>query len=177
MQEVLVKAIMEVGDFFDVKKYFLPQLISSAEAMKQGVALLEPMLDEADRFSKKKAIVLMATVEGDIHDIGKNIVNLMLKNQGFEIFDLGKDVSAQKIVKAIKLHNPDIVGLSALMTTTMVNMKDIIELARKEKLSCSFMVGGAVLSKTYADTIGAEYAKDGVAAVRLAEKITKTQTN
>ncbi|NQT22418.1 MAG: cobalamin B12-binding domain-containing protein, partial [Candidatus Omnitrophica bacterium] len=100
---------------------------------------------------------------------------LMLKNHGFRVIDLGKDVSAKKIINEIKRHSPDIVGLSALMTTTMVNMRDVIELAENEGLDCKFMVGGAVVDKGYADSIGANYAGDGVQAVRLAEKLINNQ--
>jgi 5-methyltetrahydrofolate--homocysteine methyltransferase len=119
----------------------------------------------------KKALVMLATVEGDIHDIGKNIVSLLLENHGFKIIDLGKDVSAQKIIAAIKKHKPDIVGLSALMTTTMVNMKKVAALAAKERLKCEFMVGGAVVTKHFAESIKAAYAKDGVGAVKLAQEL------
>jgi len=171
--EHMIPAVIKVGELFDRKEYFLPQLIASAETMKSGIKYLEPFLKKHELKKSKKAVILMATVEGDIHDIGKNIVTLMLKNHGFQIIDLGKDVSLDKIIKAIKKHSPDIVGLSALMTTTMVSMKDVLQSARKEGLKCEFMVGGAVLNKAYAASIGAEYARDGVDAVRVAEKIYK----
>jgi 5-methyltetrahydrofolate--homocysteine methyltransferase len=111
----------------------------------------------------------MATVKGDIHDIGKNIVCLMLKNNGFEVIDLGKDVPHETIIDAMKKHQPDLVGLSALMTTTMVKMQEVIERAKDSGLTCPFMVGGAVVTRTYAESIGAAYAKDGVEAVKVAE--------
>ena len=110
----------------------MPQLIASAEAMQKGLNYLDPYLKKDVSTQKKKIIILLATVHGDIHDIGKNIVSLMLKNHGFNVIDLGKDVSAEKIIEEIKFSRPAIVGLSALMTTTMVNMKDVIELAKKE---------------------------------------------
>jgi len=173
IQEVMTPAIIKVGELFDERKYFLPQLIASAEAMKAGIVYLEPYLEKEKRTAIQKGIVLLATVSGDIHDIGKNIVGLLLKNHGFKIVDMGKDVSCAKIIAAIRRHKPDIVGLSALMTTTMVNMAAVIQAARDHKLSCAFMVGGAVVSESYAKKIGARYARDGVAAVRLAEVLAK----
>ncbi|MCK9614910.1 MAG: homocysteine S-methyltransferase family protein [Candidatus Omnitrophica bacterium] len=170
MQDILIPAIIKVGDLFEKKEYFLPQLIASAEAMKLGTQVLLPYIKRKGG-EKKKAIVILATVEGDVHDIGKNIVSLLLENHGFKIIDLGKDVSAQKIIQAIKVHKPDIVGLSALMTTTMVNMKKVIELAKREGLKCEFMIGGAVVTKHFADSIDAAYAKDGVSAVRVAQNL------
>jgi 5-methyltetrahydrofolate--homocysteine methyltransferase len=113
----------------------------------------------------------MATVKGDIHDIGKNIVILLLKNNGFEVIDLGKDVPHEHIIMSMHEHRPDLVGLSALMTTTMVNMPEIIALARATGLECPFMVGGAVVTAAYAESIGAAYAKDGVEAVKVAETL------
>ncbi len=171
IQEIMVPAIVKVGKLFERKEYFLPQLISSAEAMKKGTAVLSPYIKNKS-IDGKNAIILLATVEGDIHDIGKNIVSLLLSNHGFKIVDLGKDVSTENIIKAIKVHKPDIVGLSALMTTTMVNMQKVIEAAKKEKLDCKFMIGGAVVTESYAKAIAAAYAKDGVAAVSVAKDLT-----
>lgn len=168
---LMIPAIKHVGELFDRKEYFLPQLIASAQTMKKAFVYLEPYLESDKTGLEKKAVVVMATVEGDIHDIGKNIVNLMLSNYGFAVIDLGKDVSREKIIAAIKKHKPAIVGLSALMTTTMVNMKEVIILAKKEGLNCKFLVGGAVVNQPYANTIGASYAKDGVEAVKLAESM------
>ncbi|MBN2298169.1 MAG: homocysteine S-methyltransferase family protein [Deltaproteobacteria bacterium] len=168
----MVPAIREVGDLYEKKIYFLPQLISSAETMKKGFEHLEPLIKDDERLSSKKGKILLATVKGDIHDIGKNIIALMLKNQGFEVIDLGKDVPHEDIIDAAMRHKPDIVGLSALMTTTMVNMKEVIDLSHKAGLTCRFMIGGAVVTRSYADSIGAHYAKDGVEAVRLAESLT-----
>ncbi|MDD4182626.1 MAG: homocysteine S-methyltransferase family protein [Candidatus Omnitrophica bacterium] len=170
MQEILIPAIIDVGKLFEKKEYFLPQLIASAETMKRGTHVLLPYIKKKE-LEEKKAIVMLATVEGDIHDIGKNIVSLLLENYGFKIIDLGKDVSAQKIIEAIKIHKPDIIGLSALMTTTMVNMKKVIELANREKIKCEFMVGGAVVTRSFADSINASYAKDGIGAVRVAKEL------
>ncbi len=171
MDEVMIPAIVQVGDFFDKKTYFLPQLMASAEAMKKAVVCLEPRLLEGKAARGEKGIVLLATVRGDIHDIGKNIVALLLRNHGYRIIDLGKDVPAEEIVAAIRREQPHVVGLSALMTTTMVNMKEVIALAAQEGLSCRFLAGGAVVTKSYAASIGADYAKDGVEAVRAVERL------
>ncbi|MEW6075855.1 MAG: cobalamin-dependent protein, partial [Candidatus Omnitrophota bacterium] len=114
-------------------------------------------------------------VKGDIHDIGKNIVILILESNGFKVVDLGKDVSAQKIVAAALRYRPDVVGLSALMTTTMVRMKEVIALARKSKLSTKFIVGGAVVSAPYARSIGAEYARNATDAVRIVQRLHKAK--
>jgi 5-methyltetrahydrofolate--homocysteine methyltransferase len=173
IQEVIIPAIIRVGELFDKKEYFLPQLIVSAEAMEKGLSYLRPHLKKDELVKGQKATVVIATVKGDIHDIGKNIVVLMLKNYGFKVIDLGKDVSARNIILEAKHSGAAIVGLSALMTTTMVQMKEVINLAKKEALNCHFMIGGAVLNQTYAESIGAAYAKDGIGAVRLAEKLWK----
>lgn len=171
VNEHMITAIREVGDLYDKKVYFLPQLISSAETMKKGFEHLEPRMKEGDLLAAKKGKIILATVKGDIHDIGKNIVALMLKNYGFEVIDLGKNVAHEHIIQAIRDHQPDIVGLSALMTTTMVNMKEVISLAEAAGLACRFLVGGAVVTRAYAESIGAHYAKDGVDAVRVAENL------
>jgi 5-methyltetrahydrofolate--homocysteine methyltransferase len=171
VDEIMIPAIIRVGELFDQKNYYLPQLIASAEAMKKGLEYLAPRLEKDKKSLAEKGVVLLATVKGDIHDIGKNIVALMLKNHGYRIIDLGKDVSAETIVESIKRSNPDVTGLSALMTTTMVNMKDVIEVAGKEGLACPFIVGGAVVTESYASSIGAAYARDGVEAVRVVERL------
>jgi 5-methyltetrahydrofolate--homocysteine methyltransferase len=169
----MIPAITKVGELFDRKEYFLPQLIASAEAMKRGLAYLDPYLKEGQSDQEQKGRILIATVKGDIHDIGKNIVALMLNNQGFDVVDLGKDVSVEVIIEEARQTRPDIVALSALMTTTMVNMKKTIDTARREGLDCSFMVGGAVVTASYADEIGAAYARDGVEAVRVAKLLVR----
>ena len=169
LEKVMIPAIIHVGELYDKKEYFLPQLIASAETMKKGFQLLEPMLNQEEGSGKGK--ILFATVEGDIHDIGKNIVVLMMKNFGFEVIDLGKDISAETIIMAAKKHKPQIIALSALMTTTMIKMPVIMELAEKEGISCPFMVGGAVVTREWADSIGANYSRDGVEAIKVAEKL------
>jgi 5-methyltetrahydrofolate--homocysteine methyltransferase len=174
VDEVMIPAIVRVGELFDRKIYFLPQLIASAEAMRLALACLEPRLREEKAAGICKGVIILATVSGDIHDIGKNIVALLLRNHGYQVVDLGKNVPDQAVIEAIKKHKPQVVGLSALMTTTMVHMKAIIDLASAERLACPFMVGGAVVTKSYASSIGAAYAKDGVEAVRVVEKLVKT---
>ena len=139
--------------------------------MQAGFARLEPLLLASGR-AEKKTPVVMATVEGDIHDIGKNIVCLMLKNHGFEVFDLGKDVPAGKIVDEAQRVEAKVIGLSALMTTTMVRMEDTVRLVKERGLSIKVMIGGAVVTEAYAKSIGAHgYAADAVAAVRLAKSL------
>ncbi|AGW15140.1 homocysteine S-methyltransferase family protein [Megalodesulfovibrio gigas] len=175
VNEELIAAITQVGEKYERREYFLPQLIASAEAMQHGFRILKPLLDKAEAEGEKvhKPVVILATVEGDIHDIGKNIVALMLGNHGFEVHDLGKDVPAETIVRAAKERGASIIGLSALMTTTMVRMEDTVKLLREEALPAKVIVGGAVVSQEYADRIGAHgYAQDAVAAVRLAKELT-----
>jgi 5-methyltetrahydrofolate--homocysteine methyltransferase len=171
VNEQLIPGIMEVGEKYERKEYFLPQLMLSAEAMQRGFAVLKPLLAEEEGAAAKPKII-MATVEGDIHDIGKNIVCLLLKNHGFDVLDLGKDVPAQAIVDAARKEGAPLIGLSALMTTTMVRMEDVVRLAKKHDLDSRIIIGGAVVSQAYAERIGADgYATDAVAAVRLAKQL------
>ena len=171
VDDIMIPAINRAGELFDQRKYFLPQLIASAEAMKAALARVEPRLKREEGGRPGKGAIILATVKGDIHDIGKNIISLMLKNHGYTIIDLGKDVPAKAVIDSIRRSRPDIVGLSALMTTTMVNMEEVIGLARAGGYSCPFIAGGAVVTKAYAASIGAAYAKDGVEAVRVVEQL------
>lgn len=171
LNEALLPAIGEVGDLFDCGKYFLPQLISSAETMKKSIEYLEPLL-KAEGEEASMPTIVIATVKGDIHDIGKNLVALMLKNHGFSVIDLGKDVPREEIIRAARENHAKIIALSALMTTTMQEMKNVIELAKQEGLDAKVMIGGAVITQEYADEIGADgYSKDAADAVRLAQKL------
>lgn len=171
VSEELIPAINEVGDLFEQQKYFLPQLIASAETMKKAIEYLEPMLSSGDETGPKVTIVI-ATVEGDIHDIGKNLVALMLKNYGFRVIDLGKDVPKETIVQTAIDENADIIALSALMTTTMMRMKDVVELVREKQVDAKVIIGGAVITQSYADEIGADgYSKDAADAVRLVQRL------
>ncbi|PKN06950.1 MAG: methionine synthase [Deltaproteobacteria bacterium HGW-Deltaproteobacteria-8] len=167
----LIPAILEVGVKYERKEYFLPQLLRSAEAMQAGFAVLEPLLLASGR-AEKKTPVVMATVEGDIHDIGKNIVCLMLKNHGFEVFDLGKDVPACTIVDEAERVGAKVIGLSALMTTTMVRMEDTVRLVKERGLDMKVMIGGAVVTEAFAASIKADgFSRDAVAAVKLAAEL------
>ncbi len=171
LNEVLLPAINEVGELFDQGKYFLPQLIGSAEAMKNSIEVLEPLLLQETQ-SRNMPVVVIATVEGDIHDIGKNLVALMLKNYGFHVIDLGKDVPKEEIIRAARENNAQIIALSALMTTTMQRMREVIEFARREGIGAKVMIGGAVITQDYADEIGADgYSKDAAEAVKVAQRL------
>ncbi len=168
---ILLPAINEVGDLFDKGKYFLPQLIAGAEAMKTSIEYLEPLLMKEGDGSQMPAVVI-ATVEGDIHDIGKNLVALMLKNYGFRIIDLGKDVPKERIIEAAKEHDAKVIALSALMTTTMQEMRKVIEYAKEQQVDAKVIIGGAVITQEYADEIGADgYSKDAADAVKLTKRI------
>lgn len=171
LDDVLLPGINEVGELFDKGKYFLPQLIASAEAMKASIEYLEPLLME-NSSGKEMPTVVIATVEGDIHDIGKNLVTLMLKNYGFKVIDLGKDVPKEKIIDAAIKYNAQVIALSALMTTTMQQMKHVIDYAKERQVDAKIIVGGAVVTKDYADEIGADgYSKDAAEAVKLTKRI------
>lgn len=167
VNQEMIPAITKVGEKYERKEYFLPQLLLSAETMQAGFESVKHLLTRDGQ--EQKGTIIMATVEGDIHDIGKNIVCLMLKNFGYDVIDLGKDVAAETIVDAAEKYQAAVIGLSALMTTTMVRMEDTVRLVRERGLACRVMVGGAVVSQAYADMIGAHgYADDAVAAVRVA---------
>ena len=172
LNDVLMPAINEVGELFDKGKYFLPQLISGAEAMKMSIGYLEPLLQKDAEGAPKLPTVVIATVHGDIHDIGKNLVALMLKNYGFDVIDLGKDVPKEEIVKAAIEHNASIIALSALMTTTMKEMKNVVEYAHENKVNAKIVIGGAVVTRDYAMEIGADgYSTDAADAVRVIKSI------
>lgn len=171
LNQVLLPAINQVGEFFDQGKYFLPQLIASAEAMKNSIEVLEPLLQTGGT-GEEMPVVVIATVEGDIHDIGKNLVALMLKNHGFHVIDLGKDVPQAKILESAKEHHAEFIALSALMTTTMQRMREIVEAAKEEGITAKIIIGGAVITQEYADEIGADgYSKDAADAVKLAKSL------
>lgn len=172
IQEYLIPALDNVGKGFENGTIFLPQLLMSAEAAKQAFEVLkENMSSEGEQDIRKEKIVL-ATVKGDIHDIGKNIVKVLLQNYSFDVIDLGKDVSAERIVDTVVKQNVQLVGLSALMTTTVVSMEECIKLLREKAPNCKVMVGGAVLNQEYADMIGADfYGKDAMQSVYYAQKV------
>lgn len=167
----LIPAINEVGVLFDKKKYFLPQLIGSANTMKLAIDYLEPMLERKDSGADMPTLVI-ATVEGDIHDIGKNLVVLMLKNYGYNVIDMGKDVPAEDIIETAMKEHAAIIGLSALMTTTMMRMKDVVEMCKEKHCESKVIIGGACITQNFADEIGADgYSKDAAECVRLVERL------
>lgn len=171
LNEALLPAINLVGQYFEEKKYFLPQLIAGAETMKNAMEILEEklLIDVSD---ENMPVVIIATVEGDIHDIGKNLVAMMLKNYGFKVIDLGKDVPTEVIIGACKDNNADLIALSALMTTTMQKMREVIIQVKNANLSAKVMIGGAVTTPEFAGEIGADgYSKDAAEAVKVAKKL------
>ncbi|MDR2904298.1 MAG: homocysteine S-methyltransferase family protein [Clostridiales bacterium] len=164
----LIPAITKVGELYEEQVYFLPQLVLSAKTMETAFEFLQPYLTAAAGEKPEKPIkIVIATVRGDIHDIGKNIVKLMLKNNGFDVIDLGKDVPGERIVQTALEENADIVGLSALMTTTMTEMEKVIQLLKEKGAKSKVIVGGAVITPRYAEQIGADaYSADAATAVR-----------
>jgi len=171
MDNGLLKALEKVGELYSTGEYFLPQMIASANTMKKGFLRLKPLLAEGG--GERLGTVVICTVKGDIHDIGKNIVAMMMENHGFEVHDLGKDVAAEEIIKTAKEVKGDIICLSSLLTTTMGEMKRVTEILESEKIDIPVMVGGAVVNQEYADSIRAHYSKDAVEAVNLAKTFMK----
>lgn len=168
----LIPALDVVGQAFEKGTMFLPQLLMSAEAAKAGFAAIKEYVESTGTRQEKKGTVVIATVKGDIHDIGKNIVKVLLENYGFDVIDLGKDVPPEAVVEAVQQSGARLVGLSALMTTTVASMEETIMQLREKVPGCKVMVGGAVLTPEYADMIGADYyAKDAMQSVHYAEKI------
>ncbi len=168
----IIPALNTVGEGFEKKTLYLPQLLMSAEAAKSAFEVIKTKMTSSDGEKSSKATFVIATVHGDIHDIGKNIVRLLLENYGYNVIDLGRDVAPEKIAESVKENNAPFVGLSALMTTTVPAMEETIALLRREAPSCKILVGGAVLTKEYADSIGADkYAKDAMEAVRYCEEL------
>lgn len=171
LNHILIPAIHEVGELFNRQRYFLPQLILSAKAMETGVEALEPAL-KASRGESQGPTVVIATVKGDIHDIGKNLVALMMRNYGFRVIDLGKDVDKEAILAAATKEQADVIGLSALMTTTMSYMREVIAAAKEAGVTAKVIVGGAAVTEEYAQEIGADgYSRDAVGAVELVRRM------
>ena len=165
--EGMAKGMEIVGKKYEDGEYFLAELIMAGETMKEGMAVLEPYLKVGDIKSAGKVVI--GTVRGDLHDIGKNVVVTLLKAANFEVIDLGVDVSAEQFVEAVKEHNPDIVAMSALLTTTMIEMENVIESLKKSGLrdKVKIIIGGAPITPEYAKKIGADAAaKDAVEGVR-----------
>ncbi len=168
----LIGAMDIVGKKFGSGQIFVPEMLVSAITMKAGLEIIKPLLQGAA--SQPKGTILMGTVKGDLHDIGKNLVIMMLEGAGFKVIDLGIDLSVEKVVEKVREIKPDVLGLSALLTTTMPEMQNVIAMIREQGLSDSVkvMVGGAPLDAAFAEKIGADgYGEDAVAAVQLAKKL------
>ncbi len=171
LDQGLLKGMSEVGDLFKDGELLVPEVLISAKTLDQGMSEVKPYLQEGD--VKKVAKCVFATVKGDLHDIGKKLVKMMMEGAGYEVIDLGVDVTPEKLCEAVKEYNPEIVGMSAMLTTTMSFMKDTVELMEKEKIldSVKIMVGGAPVNSNFAETIGANYSGDASSAVELANKL------
>jgi 5-methyltetrahydrofolate--homocysteine methyltransferase len=176
LQQGLVPAMNEVGQLFEKGEYFVPEMLLAARAMQAGLAILKPHLVNSNHQAAGR--VVLGTVQGDLHDIGKNLVGMMLEGAGFEIIDLGTDVQPDRFVEAVQANRPDLVGMSALLTTTMPSMKATLEALQSAGLrdQVKVMIGGAPVTDTYADDIGADgYAGDASRAVRLAQTLIATR--
>ena len=168
INEHIIPALNEIGSDFEVKKAFLPQLLMSAEAASAAFEEVKAVMPKSETAEDKS--VVLATVKGDIHDIGKNIVKVMLESYGFTVYDLGRDVAPEEVLEAVLKYDCKLVGLSALMTTTVPAMADTINLLNEKAPDVKIMVGGAVLNKEYAEMIKADfYGADAMDAVRIAE--------
>jgi 5-methyltetrahydrofolate--homocysteine methyltransferase len=171
INEALLTGMNEVGELFSDGEMFVPEVLVSAKAMASGMDLLKPLLKEGDVTSAGKC--LFCTVKGDLHDIGKKLCGMMLEGAGFEIIDLGVDVGPEAIVEAVKEHQPDIIGMSAMLTTTMMSMKETVEALKENGMydKLKVMIGGAPVSPNYAEQIGASFSADAAAAVDLANSL------
>jgi 5-methyltetrahydrofolate--homocysteine methyltransferase len=176
LNEAMIPAMTEVGRLFEANEYYVPEMLIAARAMKAGLALLRPELVKED--VKPKGKVVLGTVKGDLHDIGKNLVSIMVEGAGFEVIDLGVDVSPEAFVKAAQEQNADVVGLSALLTTTMPSMKGTIEALQEAGMRdrVKVIIGGAPVTQKYADEIGADgYSRDAAAAANLVRQLLGVQ--
>ncbi len=174
VEKGFVSGIQKVGDLWEKGEYFLPELITGAECMKAVMDILQPEIERAQVQTQSQGKMVIGTVEGDIHDIGKNLVASMLSANGFEIIDLGADVKLETFIEKAVAENADFICLSALLTTTMLGQKKVIELLKEKTLSGRFkiLVGGAPVNQRWADDIGADgYAENAMAAVKLAKKL------
>lgn len=172
VNEGLIAGMNVVGVRFKAGEMYVPEVLMAAKSMSGGLEIVRPLIAEADQKSKGK--ILLGTVKGDLHDIGKNLVGMLIESGGLEVINMGVDVSAEDFIDAIIEHEPDILALSALLTTTMPAMQDIIELLEEEELrdKVKVIIGGAPVSREYADTIGADgYAPDAGSAVELCKKL------
>jgi 5-methyltetrahydrofolate--homocysteine methyltransferase len=172
LSEGLIAGINIVGEKYDSGEFFLPEMVIAASAMKEGLKVLNPLLKQGD--IESAGTVVLGTAQGDIHDIGKSIVGTMLEGAGFMVTNIGVDVAPEKFVEAAKEKSADIIGISALLTTTMVKMEDVIKAAKEAGLKAKVMVGGASVTQEFADKIGADgYAPDAPSAVGKARELVK----
>jgi 5-methyltetrahydrofolate--homocysteine methyltransferase len=172
LSEGLIAGINIVGNKYESGEFFLPEMVIAATAMKEGLKVLSPLLKEGD--VESAGTVVLGTAQGDIHDIGKSIVGTMLEGAGFMVTDVGVDVGPEKFVEVAKEKNADIIGISALLTTTMVKMEDVIKAARGAGVKAKVMIGGASVTQEFADKIGADgYAPDAPSAVGKARELVK----
>ena len=168
----LIAGMDVVGERFKRFDMFLPEVLQSASAMKRAMGLLKPLLAQSAELSRGK--IVMATIEGDVHDIGKNLVCTMLEGAGFEVFDQGVDVTVDDILKAYSEHKADLIGISALLTTTMMALGDAVDIIKKCESGASVMVGGAPLTEEFASEVGADgFAPDALRAITLAKDLIK----
>jgi 5-methyltetrahydrofolate--homocysteine methyltransferase len=175
LNDSLVPAMDEVGEEYEKGERYVPEMLLSAEAMKGAMGLLRPLLAESG--VEPAGIVVLGTVEGDLHDIGQNLVSMMLEGAGFEVTNLGAETPAEEFVEAVKENDANVLGMSALLTTTMTHMPDVIEALEEEGVreQVDVAIGGAPVSQDYADEIGADgYAADAAAAVNLVKDMTNT---
>jgi 5-methyltetrahydrofolate--homocysteine methyltransferase len=178
LEEGLIAGMKVVGEDFKHNRVFVPEVLLAARAMKAGMAVLKPLLIERKEDTHKaSAVIVMGTVKGDLHDIGKNLVGMMAEGAGFTIVDLGTDTSAERFIAAIKEHNAQIIGMSALLTTTMVYMRTVVQKVKEAGLHhIKICVGGAPVSSEYARDIGADgYAADAASAVELFQRLIAEQ--
>lgn len=168
LNQGLIAGMTVVGARFKANEMFIPEVLLSARAMKSGLAILKPLLIECG--IEPVGSIVLGTVRGDLHDIGKNLVSMMMQGAGFEVIDIGIDVSSDKFVEEAEKHNPDLIGMSALLTTTMTSMEGNIKALRDAGITAPVLIGGAPITQVFADQIGADgYGKDGVDAVEAAK--------
>jgi 5-methyltetrahydrofolate--homocysteine methyltransferase len=170
--DALMAGLKDCGDRFENGEYFLPELMGAGEAFKKGMSILAPMLSAGDRVSQGK--VVLGTVRGDVHDIGKDLVGFMLESAGFTVMNIGSDVSTEAFVQAVRENEPHVLGMSALLTTTMLGMEDVIKELKNQGLrdKVKVIIGGGPVSKKYAEDIGADgYGNDAAQAVTLVRSL------
>ena len=174
VEEGFVPALKEMGELFEKGEVFLPELMMAGDAMKAAMKVLEPALRNSGGRSEERPRIVLGTVEGDIHEIGKNIVGIMLETAGYQVIDLGMEVEAEAFVKAARDNDAAVIGASALLTTTMEHQKEIVELAHAANLKVKIIVGGAPVTQEWATQIGADgYAEDAKDAVTLVDGLVR----